>query len=345
MKLSDFGYDLPPERIAQRPVNPRDHARLLTVDDAFQDLSIKDLPGLLRAGDLLVFNNTRVIPTRLEGRRKTAKVEVTLHKEDAPGTWRAFAKPARKLKPGDVIEFAPNFAAEVTAKGEYGEVTLTFPLSDADFSQALERHGVMPLPPYIKRSTKPDSQDRHDYQTMFAEIPGAVAAPTAGLHFTPDVLAGLSAKGIDHAMLTLHVGAGTFLPVKTDIVEEHQMHGEWGEINNVTANQINQTRSKGGRIIPAGTTALRLLETAAREDGTVQPFMGETSLFITPGYRFKAVDMLFTNFHLPGSTLFMLVCAFAGTDRMKAAYQHAIKNEYRFYSYGDGSLLKKNDAS
>jgi S-adenosylmethionine:tRNA ribosyltransferase-isomerase len=203
----------------------------------------------------------------------------------------------------------------------------------------------MPLPPYIKRSTKPDSQDPHDYQTMFAEIPGAVAAPTAGLHFTPDVLAGLSAKGIDHAMLTLHVGAGTFLPVKTDIVEEHQMHGEWGEINNATANQINQMRSKGGRIIPVGTTALRLLETAAREDGTVQPFMGETSLFITPGYRFKAVDMLFTNFHLPGSTLFMLVCAFAGTDRMKAAYQHAIKNEYRFYSYGDGSLLTKNDAS
>jgi len=345
MKLSDFSYDLPPERIAQRPVSPRDHARLLAVDEVLQDLSIKDLPGLFRSGDLLVFNNTRVIPTRLEGRRKTAKVEVTLHKNDAPGTWRAFAKPARKLKPGDVIEFAPDFSAEVIAKGEYGEVTLTFSQSSTDFSQALERHGAMPLPPYIKRDEQPDSQDRHDYQTMFAEIPGAVAAPTAGLHFTPDVLSGLSAKGVDHTMLTLHVGAGTFLPVKTDSVEDHQMHGEWGEINEATANHINQTRRNGGRIIPVGTTALRLLETAALEDGTVQPFMGETSLFITPGYRFKAVDMLFTNFHLPGSTLFMLVCAFAGTERMKAAYQHAIDHEYRFYSYGDGSLLTKNDAS
>ena len=344
MKLSDFGYDLPPERIAQRPVSPRDHARLLAVDDDLRDLAFKDLPGLLRAGDLLVFNNTRVIPTRLEGRRKTAKMEITLHKEETPETWRAFARPARKLEPGNIIDFAPDFTAEVTAKGEYGEVTLTFSHSGADLRQALERFGVMPLPPYIKRTSLPDSQDRNDYQTMFADIPGAVAAPTAGLHFTPDVLADLNAKGIKHAILTLHVGAGTFLPVKTDNIEEHHMHGEWGEITGATAKQINQTRTEGGHIVPVGTTALRLLETAANEDGTVQPFEGETSLFITPGYRFKTIDMLVTNFHLPGSTLFMLVCAFAGTARMKKAYQHAIEHDYRFYSYGDGSFLTKNDA-
>lgn len=345
MKLSDFDYELPPERIAQRPVDPRDSARLLAVGEALQDLSITDLPHLLRAGDLLVFNNTRVIPTRLVGRRKAAKVEVTLHKEETPNTWRAFAKPARKLKPGDQIDFAPDFAADVMAKGEFGEVTLLFPCAGDDLRQALERHGAMPLPPYIKRNPLPDTQDRNDYQTMFAEIPGAVAAPTAGLHFTPNVLTDLDSKGIQHTLVTLHVGAGTFLPVKTDNVNEHHMHAEWGEIDEAAANLINQTRANNGRIVAVGTTALRLLETAADEDGTVQPFTGDTSLFITPGYHFKTADMLFTNFHLPRSTLFMLVCAFAGTERMKNAYQHAVEHDYRFYSYGDAGLLTKNNES
>ena len=348
MKLSDFDYDLPPECIAQRPISPRECARLFVVDQdspgpSENNYAIKDLAGLLRPDDLLVFNNTRVIPTRLIGKRKTAKIEVTLHKYETPDTWRAFARPARKLKPGDRIDFTPDFAAAVTAKGEYGEVTLRFNQSGDSLEQALERHGAMPLPPYIKRDHLPDAQDHDDYQTMFAEKPGAVAAPTAGLHFTPNIMADLEAKGINHVMLTLHVGAGTFLPIKTETIEDHHMHAEWGEIDEATAHRINQTRANGGRIVSVGTTALRLLETAAREDGTVEPFMGETSIFITPGYRFKIVEMLFTNFHLPRSTLFMLVCAFAGTECMKQAYQQAIEQGYRFYSYGDASLLTKNN--
>lgn len=341
MKLSDFSYELPAERIAQRPMDPRDAARLLVVDETFRDESIKDLPNLLRANDLLVFNNTRVIPTRLTGRRKTAKIEVTLHKEETLDTWRAFARPAKKLRQGDQIDFANEFNAEVVSKGEAGEITLTFSQSGDALRDALEQHGAMPLPPYIKRSALPDEQDRHDYQTMFADIPGAVAAPTAGLHFTPSILENLDANNIRHTFVTLHVGAGTFLPIKTDNVDEHHMHAEWGEINENTAALINQTRLEGGRVIPVGTTALRLIETAAQEDGTVNPFIGDTSLFIKPGYHFKTVDMMFTNFHLPCSTLFMLVCAFAGTERMKNAYQHAIDHDYRFYSYGDASLLTK----
>jgi len=342
MKLSDFDYELPPENIAQRPIQPRDSARLLVVDESLTDSTLKNLPGLFRPGDLLVFNNTRVIPARLIGKRKTAKIDVTLHKEEAPDTWRAFARPARKLKPGDQIDFAEDFTAEVTAKGEQGEVTLTFQHAGDDLRRQLEQYGAMPLPPYIKRNPLPDRQDHDDYQTMFAEVPGAVAAPTAGLHFTPEILAELSKKNIQHTFVTLHVGAGTFLPVRTDNVDEHRMHAEWGDVSKQTAMLINKTRAKGGRIIPAGTTALRLLETAARADGTLKPFTGDTSLFIKPGYRFKAADMLFTNFHLPRSTLFMLVCAFAGTDRMKQAYQHAIDHDYRFYSYGDACLLAKD---
>ncbi|MEX2452277.1 MAG: tRNA preQ1(34) S-adenosylmethionine ribosyltransferase-isomerase QueA [Rhodospirillales bacterium] len=341
MHLGDFDYDLPPERIAQRPVAPRDAARLLVVRDSFEDRTIKDLPDLLAKGDLLVFNDTRVVPTRLTGRRRAAKIEVTLHKEETPTTWRAFARPARKLTPGDSIDFAPGFAATVTQKGEAGEIVLAFSQSGDALREALERHGAMPLPPYIKREALPDRRDRHDYQTMFAENPGAVAAPPAGLHFTPELVAALEKNGIGQTRVTLHVGAGTFLPVKTENLAKHKMHAEWGSIGADAADAINRTRATSGRVIPVGTTALRLLETAADDDGTVRPFSGETSLFITPGYRFKIADGMLTNFHLPRSTLFMLVCAFAGTARMKAAYAHAVARGYRFYSYGDACLLTR----
>ncbi|MEQ8194817.1 MAG: tRNA preQ1(34) S-adenosylmethionine ribosyltransferase-isomerase QueA [Rhodospirillales bacterium] len=344
MHLSDFDYGLPPERIAQRPIAPRDAARLLVVNDALEDRLIKDLSDMLSEGDLLVFNDTRVVPTRLGGRRRGAKVEVTLHKEETADTWRAFARPARKLKRGDLVEFAPDFAATVMDKGEAGEVLLKFDCPGETLRGRLEQFGAMPLPPYIKRGKKPDDQDRHDYQTMFADKPGAVAAPTAGLHFTPELMNAIGRKGIGHVCVTLHVGAGTFLPVKSETIAEHKMHAEWGGIDAATAEAINRARANGGNIVPVGTTALRLLETAAREDGTVRPFTGETSLFITPGYRFKIADRMLTNFHLPRSTLFMLVCAFAGTARMKAAYAHAVAHDYRFYSYGDACLLSRGEA-
>lgn len=341
MKTDLFDFDLPPPLIAQRPASPRDAARLLTVGGGLRDLSVGDLPGLLRRGNIMVFNDTQVIPTRLKGRRGNGNVEVTLHRRDAPGVWRAFARPARKLKPGDSIDFAPGLSAQVTAKGEGGEATLDFAMDDEALRTALERFGAMPLPPYIKRAALADARDGLDYQTMFARRPGAAAAPTAALHFTPELMAALTAHGIGQVFLTLHVGAGTFLPVRTENARDHKMHAESGEISAGAADIINRARACGGRIIAVGSTSLRLLETAAAEDGAIKPFIGDTDIFITPGYRFKAVDLLLTNFHLPRSTLFMLVCAFAGLETMKQAYRYAMDKSYRFYSYGDCCLLER----
>ena len=347
MHIETFDFDLPPELIAQHPARPRDAARLLDVNPdgggALRDRIMRDLPQLLAPGDLMVFNDTRVIPARLRGRRGAAQVEVTLHKQEALDRWRAFARPARRLRPGDRVSFAEDFAAEVTARGEGGEVALRFDRGGAALIAALQRHGEMPLPPYIRRTAGADPQDRGDYQTMFAARDGAVAAPTAALHYTPELVAALDARGVRRATVTLHVGAGTFLPVKVEDVRAHRMHAEWGEIGAETAAAINAARAAGGRIVAVGTTSLRLLESAAGEDGRVAPFAGDTSLYILPGYRFRAVDMLLTNFHLPRSTLFMLVCAFAGTTRMRAAYAHAIAAGYRFYSYGDCCLLRRSD--
>ncbi len=341
MKVDLFDFELPRERIAEHPANPRDAARMLDLSgEGMQDRIVRELPDILRSGDLLISNDTRVIPARLFGKRGDAKVEVTLHKQEGLGTWVAFAKPAKKLRIGETFKVNDEFEAEVLAKKDGGEVTLRFNKSGADLIAALEKFGVMPLPPYIRRDAGGDDQDKSDYQTIFAQKDGAVAAPTAGLHFTPELLANLDARGINRRTITLHVGAGTFLPVKVDDTDDHKMHAEWGSISKEIADLINETRANGGRVVAVGTTSLRLLESAAREDGVVEPFEAETDIFITPGYKFRAVDMLLTNFHLPRSTLFMLVSAFAGFDRMKAAYQHAIDNEYRFYSYGDCSLLE-----
>ncbi|WP_119166530.1 tRNA preQ1(34) S-adenosylmethionine ribosyltransferase-isomerase QueA [Algihabitans albus] len=341
MNLNDFDFHLPTKLIAQRPVAPRDAARLLQVDSALTDRGVKELPNLLSPGDLLVFNDTRVIPARLVGRKGAGKVEITLHKQAEPDSWYAFAKPAKKLQPGDRIDFEDGFAAKVVEKGQGGEARLTFDRAGMDLLAALHAQGTMPLPPYIKRTGGADAQDRSDYQTIYAAREGAVAAPTAGLHFTPELLAGLEARGVKRATLTLHVGAGTFLPVKTERVADHRMHTEVGEISPEAAAAINATKADGKKIVSVGTTSLRLLEHVAGEDGQVAPFTGETDLFILPGYRFKLVDRLMTNFHLPRSTLFMLVCAFAGKERMTAAYAHAVAAGYRFYSYGDSSLLDR----
>jgi S-adenosylmethionine:tRNA ribosyltransferase-isomerase len=337
MRVDEFDFDLPPDLIAERPASPRDASRLLEVGDRLEDRAMLDLPRLLRAGDLLVVNDTRVIPARLVGHRGTAKIEVTLHRDLGGGLWRAFAKGAKKLKAGDRIDFGDDFAASVVAKNDEGDVTLGFDREGAPFREALSRYGHVPLPPYIKRPD--DAGDRADYQTIFAAKDGAVAAPTAGLHFTGRLLAALDTAGIGRATVTLHVGAGTFLPVKVADTADHKMHGETGFIDAATAARINAARAAGGRVVAVGTTALRLLESAAGDDNIVQPFAGETALFITPGYRFKAVDLLLTNFHLPRSTLFMLVAAFAGLARMKAAYAHAVAQRYRFFSYGDACLL------
>ncbi|MDP7241271.1 MAG: tRNA preQ1(34) S-adenosylmethionine ribosyltransferase-isomerase QueA, partial [Rhodospirillales bacterium] len=315
MKVDTFDFDLPRACIAQRPMTPRDAARLLVVGDELRDARVSDLPRHLSPGDLLVFNDTKVIPARLAGRRGAAKVEVTLHKAADAATWRAFARPARRLKKGDRIEFAPGFVAEVETKGEAGEVTLSFEYGSADLEAALERFGAMPLPPYIKRPNLADWRDPGDYQTMFARVPGAVAAPTAGLHFTPGLLDGLDARGVERIALTLHVGAGTFLPVKVEDVADHKMHAEWGEITALAAAAVNAARARGNQVVAVGSTALRLLEAATDAAGRLRPFAGETDIFITPGFRFRTVDRLLTNFHLPRSTLFMLVSAFAGTRR------------------------------
>lgn len=339
---ADFDFDLPPENIATQPARPRESARLLEVGDTLTDRTVADLPGLLRSGDVVVINDTRVIPARLRGTRRGAKVEVTLHKAESDGTWRAFARPARKLAAGDEIEFADGFSARVEAKGEAGEVTLAFP-DPADLFAALDRHGEMPLPPYIARENGATAADGEDYQTVYGVRKGAVAAPTAGLHFTDALMEAVRGAGVEFATVTLHVGAGTFLPVKAEHVSDHRMHSEWGEILPETAKTINAARQSGGRIVSVGTTPLRLLETAGAGDGEIHPFSGETDIFITPGYRFKGVDALMTNFHLPRSTLFMLVSAFAGPPRIKAAYDHAIRAGYRFYSYGDSSFLHLAD--
>ena len=342
MKVADFDFDLPRDLIATHPAEPRESARLLEIGGpgrSLRDHHVRDLPDLLRPGDLVVVNDTKVIPARLAGRRGIAKVEITLHKRESDSRWRAFAKGARKLKAGDRVDFAADFAATVAAKGNDGEVTLDFSCAGPALMAALATHGFTPLPPYIARPQGPEARDRTDYQTVFAQREGAVAAPTAGLHFTPALLDAMASRGVARATLTLHVGAGTFLPVKVDDTRDHKMHSEIGEIDAATAAAINAARAAGGRVLAVGTTVTRLLESAADDEGRVHPFSGETALFITPGYRFKAVDLLLTNFHLPRSTLFMLVSAFAGLERMKAAYEHAKDERYRFYSYGDCCLL------
>ncbi|WP_312165298.1 tRNA preQ1(34) S-adenosylmethionine ribosyltransferase-isomerase QueA [Phenylobacterium sp.] len=354
MQLADFDFELPDDRIALRPVHPRDAARLLLVAPgrALEDLSVADLPSQLRAGDVLVLNDTRVIPARLKGRRvregSDVAVEATLHKRLSSSRWTAFMRPGKKLAPGDRVRFGSTddracllgvLDATVIEKGEGGEVTLGFDLAGPDLDAAIAERGAMPLPPYIAAKRGEDAQDKADYQTVYADEEGSVAAPTAGLHFTPELMARLEAMGVTLRFVTLHVGAGTFLPVKTENLTEHRMHAEYGEVDAETAAALNAAKAAGGRLVCVGTTSLRLVESATGEDGVIRPFSAETSIFITPGYRFRAADGLMTNFHLPKSTLFMLVSAFAGVEAMRAAYAHAIASGYRFYSYGDASLL------
>jgi S-adenosylmethionine:tRNA ribosyltransferase-isomerase len=357
MDVALFDFDLPEASIALRPAEPRDAARMLVVQPAvpLRDQYVRDLTDWLRPGDALVLNDTRVIPARLHGLRRrgeaAARIEIMLHKRESPDRWLGFARPAKKLNIGETIRFghqaestscdASHLEAEVIAKGEAGEVELRFALSGPYLDQAIMALGDMPLPPYIAAKRPTDARDLADYQTIYAREDGAVAAPTAGLHFTPELFARLDAMGITRHTLTLHVGAGTFLPVKADNTDDHRMHAERGTISPETAASLNATRARGGRLVAVGTTSLRLLESAVDEDGTIQPFSGDTAIFITPGYRFRAVDALMTNFHLPKSTLFMLVSAFAGLETMQAAYAHAIATGYRFYSYGDSSLLMR----
>jgi S-adenosylmethionine:tRNA ribosyltransferase-isomerase len=339
MDVALFDFDLPQDRIALRPARPRDSARLLLVEgEAIADRAVLDLPNLLRRGDVLVFNDTRVIPAQLEGRKGDAAIGATLHKREGLRGWWAFVRNARRLKPGDRIDFEAGVAASVAEKAEDGSVLLHFH-GEEPVEVLLERAGRMPLPPYIAGKRPADAADRDDYQTMFAREEGAVAAPTAALHFTGRLVAALDAAGIARETLTLHVGAGTFLPVKAQDTADHRMHAEWGRIDAATAGRLNRARAAGGRLVAVGTTSLRLLESAAGEYGAIRPFEGDTAIFITPGYRFGAVDGLITNFHLPRSTLFMLVSALMGLDVMKSAYAHAIAEGYRFYSYGDASLL------
>lgn len=337
MKVSLFDFHLPPERIAHAPVNPRDSAKLLHVDDQLTDRAVHDLPALLNPGDIIVFNDSRVIPARLFAEVNGKHIEILLHQPKSDGAWLAFARPARKLKVGMHLTLAPGFTATVEGRTEDGQVLLRFGAGDL-FAQ-LRAHGHMPLPPYINRADT--VQDAHDYQTIYAAHDGSVAAPTAGLHFTPALLQRLKERGVQTAFVTLHVGAGTFQPVKVEDTSDHVMHHEWCEISPETAQAINAARAAGGKVIAVGTTSLRILESVAAEDGTLASWAGETGIFITPGYRFKLVDRLMTNFHLPKSTLFMLVSAFAGLERMQMAYQHAIDHGYRFYSYGDSSLLER----
>lgn len=342
MDVEQFNFDLPNERIALRPAEPRGSARMLVVAPfgVTKDRNVADLSKYLNKGDVLVFNDTRVIPARLYGKRGEVKIEVTLHKQINQFSWAAFAKPAKRLKVGDEIDFGP-LKADVLGR-DGGEVQLKFNVSNA-LLDVLKIVGEMPLPPYIASQRTPDEQDLEDYQTIYGAKEGAVAAPTAGLHFHDELLAEISEKGVEMEFLTLHVGAGTFLPVKVEDTMDHKMHAEWGEITPAVAEKLNICRKNGGKIVAVGTTALRLLESATGADGIIKPFKGDTDIFIQPGYKFKAVDALFTNFHLPKSTLFMLVSAFSGLDRMKKAYEHAIAENYRFYSYGDSSLLFPKD--
>eukprot|EP01037_Dinobryon_pediforme_P015201 gene15201-15345_t len=340
MQVDLFDFVLPPDLIALRPARPRDSARLLHVPGhgAFGDHIVRDLPGLLRAGDVLVFNDTRVIPAQLEGTRGNARIGATLHKRIDLRRWQAFVRNAKRLRAGDEIRFANGVTAIAETRHDDGSFTLAF-AGEEPVEVLLERAGRMPLPPYIAAKRPVDEADRADYQTMFAARDGAVAAPTAALHFTPGLIAALAAAGIARETLTLHVGAGTFLPVKAEDTRDHSMHAEWGRIEPDVADRLNAARASGGRVIAVGTTSLRLLESATDEAGTIHPFAGDTAIFITPGYRFRAIDGLMTNFHLPKSTLFMLVSALMGLDRMQAAYAHGIAGGYRFYSYGDSSLL------
>jgi len=339
MRVDLFDFELPPDRIALRPARPRDSARLLAVRGAaISDRQVLDLPQLLEPSDVLVFNDTKVIPAQLEGRRGDASIGATLHKRQGPREWQAFLRNAKRARVGDKIDFGERVSASVVEKAEDGSALLHFH-GDEPVEILLERAGRMPLPPYIASRRPADEEDRADYQTMFAREEGAVAAPTAALHFTDRLLEALDARGIGRETLTLHVGAGTFLPVKAEDTSGHKMHAEWGRIDEATAARLNAARASGGRLIAVGTTSLRLLESAADENGTIQPFEGDTAIFITPGYRFRAIDGLITNFHLPKSTLFMLVSALMGVDVMKRAYAHAIERGYRFYSYGDSSLL------
>ena len=356
MRTDLFDFELPPERIALRPASPRDSARMLVVQPTgdLHDQVISDLPACLGPGDQLVVNDTRVISAQLSGRRigraTEPKIEATLIKRLDGSRWQALVRPAKKLEPGDSIRFGNegrvcllgHLDAAVEAKGDDGEVTLSFSFHGPTLDQAIADLGNPPLPPYIASRREADERDARDYQTMFATSEGAVAAPTAGLHFTPALQAALRSRGVGIQRLTLHVGAGTFLPVKAEDTAGHRMHSEWGNISSATAEALNTVRQSGGRIVAIGTTSLRLLESAAKDDGTLAPFEGETSIFITPGYRFRAVDVLLTNFHLPRSTLFMLVSAFSGLDTMKRAYAHAIGAGYRFYSYGDACLLLRD---
>jgi S-adenosylmethionine:tRNA ribosyltransferase-isomerase len=359
MRVDLFDFDLPEERIALRPAEPRDSARLLIIKpgETLQDRIVSDLPSLLREGDVLVFNDTKVIPAQLKGVRKrgeaVAQVEATLHMRVAPDRWQAFMRPGKRIAAGNRIHFGHDgnscflgqLDATVIEKGEAGEALLGFDLSGPLLDEALHAVGHIPLPPYIASKRDDDERDRADYQTIYAREEGAVAAPTAGLHFTPALFAALDARGVERRFVTLHVGAGTFLPVKADDTAGHKMHAEIGTVSRETAAALNAAKARGGRIVCIGTTSLRLLESAAREDGGIEPWSGPTDIFITPGYRFRTADMLMTNFHLPRSTLFMLVSAFSGLETMRSAYAHAIENRYRFYSYGDASLLYRAETS
>ncbi len=341
MRVDLFDFDLPDSSIATTPASPRESAKLLHVaPDALLDKHVRDIPSLLRPGDVMVFNDTRVIPARLRGTRGEVAVECLLHQAVSGNQWLCFARPAKRLKPGHVVTFAPDFTAIVGERGEDGQVLLDFQCDD--LFAMLDKYGEMPLPPYMQR--RAGAQDKSDYQTAYAEHPGSVAAPTAGLHFTPDLLKAIDAAGATRVHVTLHVGAGTFLPVKADDTDDHIMHAEWTHVTEEAAHAINDARRAGGRVIAVGTTSLRTLESAADDTGIVHAGTRETRIFITPGYRFKAVDVLMTNFHLPRSTLLMLVSAFAGRERMLAAYAHAIASGYRFYSYGDTSFLIRNPA-
>jgi S-adenosylmethionine:tRNA ribosyltransferase-isomerase len=349
LRTADFDFDLPERLIAQAPVRPRDAARLLVVAapgcGPIEDRGVRDLPELLRPGDVLVVNDTRVIPARLRGRRGAASVEIMLNRAEAGGIWQALVRNARRLHPGDtvVIDGAPECSARVVERLGEGAVRLDFGADPEALAAALDAAGEVPLPPYIRRPGGPRPEDAEDYQAIFARRPGAVAAPTASLHFTEALMAALEARGVRRATVTLHVGAGTFLPVRAEDPRVHRLHAEWGEVSAQAAEEIASARAAGGRIVAIGTTALRLLETAAATDGVVRPFRGLTDLYLLPGHRFRTADLLLTNFHLPRSTLFMLVCAFAGTPRMRGAYAHAIARGYRFYSYGDATLLHRAD--
>jgi S-adenosylmethionine:tRNA ribosyltransferase-isomerase len=356
MRVDLFDFDLPNERIALRPSEPRDAARMLVVrGEAFEDRTVSDLPSLLQAGDVLVFNDTRVIPAQLSGTRQrgeaVATVDATLHMRIGPDRWKAFLRPAKRVAVGDRIAFGHTgnlcltgtLNATVEEKGDAGEATLAFDLSGPSLDEALHAVGHIPLPPYIASKRAEDERDRSDYQTIYAREEGAVAAPTAGLHFTPGLMDALDAAGVERRFVTLHVGAGTFLPVKADDTADHRMHAEIGHVDRATADALNAARERGGRIVAVGTTSLRLLESAAGPDGTIRAWSGATDIFITPGYRFRTADILMTNFHLPRSTLFMLVSAFSGLETMRAAYDHAIATGYRFYSYGDSSLLFRSE--